>query len=203
VTLQGLQSSHDLRRLQPVAVVDINESKHDDSLRIDDVGCGDRQDPAVIAALVRKRMAETCVEWPQLFGQIECDSIRLGRGSSHVAENRKCKLVLFGGGQALVRSLGRDGHQLRTEPPDFGSGALQSAQLEIAIGAPATAIKAHNYRTFGEEIAELHIAAARIWQPEVWRRVAGLDGALHNPGSCQFHMSAGHRLTNFWPAHLP
>lgn len=37
----------------------------------------------------------------------------------------------------------------------------------------------------------------RVWQPEVRRAIADLDGALHDSGSRKVQVSGGHRVTDF------
>lgn len=118
---------------EPVAIIDVDIGEGDDPVAVDQIGGREWQDPAVVAIAVRQSLAERCVDWAQLLGEIECDAIRLCGRRAGVAVHREREVVLFGGAQRLIRRLRRDRDERRSQRSEVGESLLQRAQLDIAV----------------------------------------------------------------------
>src|SRR5579862_3933403 len=97
-------------------------------------------------------MAGARVNRPQFFGKIVGDAECFCGRRANVAQNRKGERILLCGRKTLIWSLWRNGDQLRAEARDFRKGLLQCVQCQIAIWAPAAAIKTQDYRACREEV---------------------------------------------------
>jgi hypothetical protein len=174
---QRLQHGDDIVRLGAAGEVDVDEGVADDAAAIDDIGGGDRNEPAVIAMPLRKIGAET---GQHLAGEL--------RHREQHAELHADRAVDIGqdliaqpmrplGRRQMAAGIGRQRDQLAARRGNARQRRLQRHQGAGAIGTPVAAKEIDDQRPFREQLVGEDQPTLGIGQHEARHDVADLEGA--------------------------
>lgn len=94
---------------------------------------------------------ELPVDRLQPLGQGEYQTESAGDLVSGITQHFEAEAILDRGIKGFGSYLGRDGNQACPEAFNFPDDELPGPQLNIAVGSPPAAIKAHHKRSTGEQ----------------------------------------------------
>lgn len=151
--VQPLKRLDRLVGLRSTRVVRVDARVANHTFSVDDVACGQRQRPAVVAVRGLEIDAEPFVRFTQVVRKLKAQPVLPGYPILLVVKNLEAEPVLLNEVSTEARQLGRDGEQRCSSGDDTVSRFVQSIQLRFAVGSPMTAEESNDERT-GFECSE-------------------------------------------------
>lgn len=149
--MELLQGGDNLVWLQPFRIVGIDESFDDLAMAVNDKGAGHGEFKVVVALRFEKINSGITVEGLQILGELKDQAPLSGSLVADVAEDFKGQLIFFDGRQRVIGQFRGNGYKRRAGCRDLRQMLLQSIQLQITVGSPATAVKTHHQRAMGQQ----------------------------------------------------
>src|SRR5205823_8830 len=162
----SFEGADDPGGLEPLAPVGIHVAEGDPAISSQDEGPRNRELVRGVAIRLRQVDAEALLDRIETSRHLPHEPVAPGDLVAGVREYAELELSLLCRRQALVWRLRRDRDEVRAERLDSRKDLLVGAQLQVAIGAPLTAVEGDHDAALFQKRVERHLLAMGVRKRE-------------------------------------